>query len=415
MFKILFRYRRAILRHANAPLAKERDSFLSHLAARGTPTSTLLRYARQLRVISVIMEPQPHGPTTHQTINQWARRWARRQRQQGRARSLKWPAAHFQQVACAWFCYLGWLKAQPLPPVAYAAELTAWRRFLRSEAGLSDATISMYVWWIDRFLQWLREEKRPLHRLTLTGVDRFTRHLAARGLGRVSLAKASSVLRRFLHDAFHHGWCRRDLSESVLSPRLFRHESLPRGPVWSDVQRLMATTEGSSRAELRNRAILLLLAVYGLRSGEVRGLRLLDLDWERRLLRVRRSKSARVQEYPLTPTMSRTLKRYLKKGRPESHCPEVFLTLQAPFRRLSAGAVYDLIHSLMERLEINSPKRGPHALRHACATYLLNQGFSLKKVGDHLGHRSLSATQIYAKVDLNGLRAVADFDLGGLV
>ena len=75
----------------------------------------------------------------------------------------------------------------------------------------------------------------------------------------------------------------------------------------------------------------------------------------------------------------------------------------------------DLIHSLMARLEINSPKRGPHALRHACATYLLNQGFSLKKVGDHLGHRSLSATQIYAKVDVKGLRAVADFDLGGLV
>lgn len=415
MFKTLFRYPRAILRHADAPLAKERNSFLSHLAARGTPTSTLLRYARQLRVISVMMAPQPRGFISPQTINHWARGWARQQRRQGRAQGLKWPTEHFRQVAGAWFSYLGWLKAQPLPPVAYAAELAAWRRFLRSEAGLSDATISAYVWWIELFLQWLRHEKRPLHRLTLTGVDRFTQQLATRGLGRVSLAKAASVLRRFLRDAFHRGWCQRDFSASVLSPRLFRYESLPRGPVWPDVQRLMAATEGDSPAELRNRAILMLLAVYGWRSGEVRGLRLLDLDWDRRLLRVRRSKSARVQEYPLTPMMSRTLKRYLKKGRPESHCPEVFLTLQAPFRRLSAGAVYDLIHSLMERLEISSPKRGPHALRHACATYLLNQGFSLKKVGDHLGHRSLSATQIYAKVDLNGLRAVADFDLGGLV
>jgi site-specific recombinase XerD len=69
----------------------------------------------------------------------------------------------------------------------------------------------------------------------------------------------------------------------------------------------------------------------------------------------------------------------------------------------------------MDRLGIASSKRGPHALRHACATHLLNHGFSLKKVGDHLGHRSLSATQIYAKVDLDGLRAVADFDLGGLL
>ena len=69
----------------------------------------------------------------------------------------------------------------------------------------------------------------------------------------------------------------------------------------------------------------------------------------------------------------------------------------------------------MERLQIASPKHGPHALRHACASYLLNDGLSLKEVGDHLGHRHLSATQIYAKVDLAGLRTVAAFDLGGLL
>jgi integrase/recombinase XerD len=159
----------------------------------------------------------------------------------------------------------------------------------------------------------------------------------------------------------------------------------------------------------------LLLAVYGLRSGEVRCLCLGDLDWDRRILRVHRTKTDRVQEYPLTAALSQVLRQYLKRGRPASTCQEVFLTLHAPFRPLSAGALCDLVRSLMERLEITASKRGPHALRHACATYLLNQGFSLKKVGDHLGHRSLSATQIYAKVDLNGLRAVADFDLGGLL
>jgi len=122
-----------------------------------------------------------------------------------------------------------------------------------------------------------------------------------------------------------------------------------------------------------------------------------------------------VQEYPLTLSMSSALERYLKKGRPDSTCSEVFLTLRAPFRPLSASAIYDLTRSLMERLGIASSKLGPHGLRHACATYLLNQGFSLKRVGDHLGHLSPSATQVYAKVDLNGLRAVADFDLGGLI
>jgi integrase/recombinase XerD len=415
MFKKLFHYPRVISRHANAPLAKERNTFLSHLASRGTPDSTLLRYARELRVISTLLGNQISGPITRQLIGQYAQRWTRRQRQQGRAQNPKWSTEHFRQVACAWCSFMGWLKDKPASPFAYAAHLQVWAAFLRSEAHLAECTISGYCWWIRIFLQWLRRKKQPLRRLTLPGVDQFTEHLASRGLSRASLAKAARVLRRFLRYAFEQEWCRRDISGSVLSPRLFRHENLPTGPAWPDVQRILAATQGRSQRELRNRAIVLLLAVYGLRSGEVRGLCLEDLDRDRQILRVRRSKTARVQEYPLTATMSRTLERYLKKGRPESACPEVFLTLQAPFRPLSGGAIYDLTHALMEGSGIASAKRGPHALRHACATYLLNQGFSLKKVGDHLGHRSLSATQIYAKVDLQGLRAVADFDLGGLL
>ena len=77
--------------------------------------------------------------------------------------------------------------------------------------------------------------------------------------------------------------------------------------------------------------------------------------------------------------------------------------------------MYCVISALMKRLNIASPKHGPHALRHACATYLLNSGVSLKGVGDHLGHQSLSATQVYAKVNMAALRVVAAFDLGGLV
>jgi integrase/recombinase XerD len=57
------------------------------------------------------------------------------------------------------------------------------------------------------------------------------------------------------------------------------------------------------------------------------------------------------------------------------------------------------------------PRYGPHALRHTCATHLLERGLSLKEIGDYLGHRSPEATRIYAKVDLAGLRAVGDFEL----
>lgn len=66
----------------------------------------------------------------------------------------------------------------------------------------------------------------------------------------------------------------------------------------------------------------------------------------------------------------------------------------------------------LKRLGIEGHRYGPHALRHACAGRLLAQGLSLKEIGDHLGHRSVDSTRVYAKVDLQGLREVAAFDLG---
>jgi len=90
------------------------------------------------------------------------------------------------------------------------------------------------------------------------------------------------------------------------------------------------------------------------------------------------------------------------------------LTSKAPLRRLSHGALYHLVSTRLDALGIQVPRRGPHSLRHACAGHLVAEGFSLKEIGDHLGHRSAYATRIYAKVDLVGLREVASFDLGGL-
>jgi integrase/recombinase XerD len=91
------------------------------------------------------------------------------------------------------------------------------------------------------------------------------------------------------------------------------------------------------------------------------------------------------------------------------------VTLKSPFRPLSPGSMHNLSQKRFTQLGIISPRRGLHALRHACATWLLSERFSLKEIGDHLGHRSSFATRTYAKVDISGLREVATFDLGGLL
>jgi integrase/recombinase XerD len=190
---------------------------------------------------------------------------------------------------------------------------------------------------------------------------------------------------------------------------------LPIGPSWDDVKRLLAAAEGDRPADIRNRALLMLLAVYGLRAGEVAALCLKDFDWEREVLSVPHSKSQRPRTYPLCRPIGDAVLRYLREVRPPSDRKEVFLTLGVPFRPLGGNGLTMVVKRRLEALGLTLPHYGAHVLRHACATHLLAQGLSLKEVGDHLGHVDPDTTRIYAKVDVAALRTVGDFSLEGLL
>jgi integrase len=206
------------------------------------------------------------------------------------------------------------------------------------------------------------------------------------------------------------------LASGIFPPRVYTGEQLPAGPTWGQVQQLCAGAEGNGPSQIRDRALLLLFAVYGLRVGEVRRLRLEDLDWDAEAIHVTRSKQQqRIQTFPLVHAVGDAILRYLKTVRPRHAARQVFLSLKAPIRPLGNSALWQIVNRRLRPLGLPLAHQGPHALRHACATHLLNQGLSMKEIGDHLGHRNPAATSVYAKVDLVGLRQVADFDLIGLV
>jgi len=181
------------------------------------------------------------------------------------------------------------------------------------------------------------------------------------------------------------------------------------------VQRLLAETLDDSPAGIRDHAILLLLALYGLRRGEVAMLRLDDLDWHNEIISIRRTKQRRTQRYPLLTKVGNAILRYLQDVRPRGACRELFLALSAPTRALSADSITAIVRNRMSSLGIHSHARGAHCLRHACAEHLLAADFTLKEIGDHLGHRSANSTMAYTKVDIGALRRVAELDLGRLL
>ncbi|MGY4363289.1 integrase [Bradyrhizobium sp. i1.3.1] len=152
----------------------------------------------------------------------------------------------------------------------------------------------------------------------------------------------------------------------------------------------------------------------GCAAAKWRHLRLDQIDWAARTLRLFRLKRRQPQIYPLVPSAAEALARHIDTVRPLSSCPEVFLCMHAPRRPLKAGSIYDVANRRLVALGIDAAHRGGHALRHACASRLLAEGLSIKEIGDHLGHRSAASTSIYAK-NMQALRDVGAFDVGGLL
>ena len=153
--------------------------------------------------------------------------------------------------------------------------------------------------------------------------------------------------------------------------------------------------------------MLLLLAVYGFRSSEVRHLCLDDIDWDLAQLRIH-SKGGRQGLLPLPADVGTAIAAYLQHGRPTCGDRHLFLRSMAPIRGLLDGSdgVGSIVRYALERAKVDAPHRGSHQFRHALAAHMLQQGASLPEIGQVLRHRNPQTTSIYAKVDLDALRTV---------
>lgn len=414
MFEKLYGRVSDVVYHSIGPYVVERQRFLEHCCQQGFRKRGLERIAGIL--LTAATDLQAHGglDVDHVRLEAAAARIEKVRTEAGFGRSaLKYRRA-FLRITTRWLQFTGHLQSPPARPRPYAALLEDFVRWMVEERGLSPGTIRSRRWHLGQFLDWLHEGGRRVTGLTLRDLDAYLQHLHAKGLSRVAIKIYINAVRAFIRHAESRGWCAAGLADALHGPHIYRDHGLPLGPSWEDVSKLIADAASDNAVDVRDRAILLLFAIYGLRSGEVANLRLEDLDWEHDLLTVRRSKSARSQAYPLVPVVGQAIIRYLKEVRPPCGFREVFLKSIAPVGPMTSRSLYYVVASRIKRLGIQAPRRGPHALRHACARHLLARGLSLKEIADHLGHRSLDSTRIYAKVDIQGLREVAAFDLGGL-
>lgn len=411
MFTEIFELSATAQFHLAQPLARARLDYLTHCAQQGFRSATLRKTAQFLLVIIKYLDLQEEGDISIEQIKAAADRWATRKPRHHKTKSPTGPRQSFASIALRWLRFLGRLRAPLIQQHPCTNLINTYVEHMERDKGLSLATIKLESYYVKDFLHRFCNPPRSLRSLSVADLDEAFLEKSRGGYTRTSLCVFSKSLRAFFRYAEGEGWCKTGLAEAIVSPREYKYESLPAGPSWNDVARLLASANGNSPTDIRDRAILMLLIIYGLRSLELRRLRLEDIDWEHEQIRVTRFKSRCVQVYPLSYNVGETILSYLKEARPLSQYREVFLTRRAPIQPLSGSGLMNLVARRMQKLGILPKHPGPHSLRHACATHLLTQGLSIKEIGDHLGHRHPDSTLTYAKVDIAALRRVADFDL----
>ncbi len=397
------------------PLVEQRERYLAHLKATGARRSTLRKCANDQLSLLRLLDLEDGERVSRSRIEAAAALWAQpRGRRCDRAASLK-TRDRFVNHSVRWLAFLGWLDERDDGRHPHDTEVQAFERWLREERGLSDATVDCYRKAADHFFGQLAAKSVRLSAVGMTDIDNAVAAEHERGAwSRRTRHDYAQRLRAFFLFAEMRGWCRAGLAAGIVAPRFMADETVPKGLPREDVVRLLASVGGDRPVDKRDRAILMLFIGYGLRTGEVGGLRLDDLDWENAMLRVRCPKPGRTHLWPLSQGVGHAILRYIREARPSGFGRSLFFTTLAPIRPLDRKALGKMVRDRLAGIGVVTGRRGAHALRHAAAQHLLDQGTSMKVIGDFLGHRDPSSTTIYAKVDLTALREVAALDLEGL-
>jgi integrase/recombinase XerD len=277
--------------------------------------------------------------------------------------------------------------------------------YLREVRGLAASSVSFRRYTARCFLHHLDQKGVGLKKVQTSHIESYITRTAKR-LSRASLSQDISALRGFLRFLSIDGRVPAGLTSQIDTPRRYRFEQLPRALPWEVVRALLRSVDRTSATGLRDYAVFLLIATYGLRASEVGSITLDDIHWRQRSLRIQQSKTSSSLELPLTNEVATALVKHLRRTPPPSPYRRIFLKMHAPIGPLNRSAIRAAFHSLVRKSGLRIPLQGVHCLRHSFAVHLLKNGTSLKTIGDILGHRSAESTSTYLRLATGDLREV---------
>jgi len=372
----------------SGPLAGYAAGFASWLRSKAYSQSTVANRLYQLDQLSRWLEREGVGP--EELTDERAERFVAARRAAGR---VTWAVSKSVMLPLEYLRELG-VAPRPTPALARGPieELLAgYHRYLLVERGLCQHTVLDVYGPVARLFVAGRQggDGLELERLSAADVSMFlARECPKRSVsGARDLVCALRSLLRYLHLT---GLIEAPLVWAVPSVADLRDRTLPRGLEPAVVTKLLASCDRRTLVGRRDYAILLLLARFGLRAGEVAAIGLDDIDWRAGLLLVR-GKGNRRDVLPLPVDVGEAIVSYLRR-RPRWECRALFLRVSAPRRELNRCTVGWVVRAACDRAGL--PRVGPHRLRHTAATEMLRHGASLRQIGQVLRHREQQTTAI---------------------
>jgi len=302
------------------------------------------------------------------------------------------------------------LRPQPTPAQAERQELlSGYETYLLRQRGLTPRSAYHALRFANRFLDHrFGDQRLDLTSLKAQDVAAFMEHLHSRKRPFRDKTPATH-LRSLFQYLFAQGGTTTNLSLCVPRVRKPWGARLPRHLSPDEVETVLASVRANPRRGARDYAMLLLMARLGLRAPEVVAIQLDDVDWRAGELLVR-GKGQRHDRLPIPPDVGEAISLYLRQERSATTTRSLFVTHRAPGRPFADGQVANkILKEAFAETGVTppSPYVGSHVLRHSLATNLVRAGVSLEEIGDLLRHRSRATTMIYAKLDTDGLRSVA--------
>jgi len=312
--------------------------------------------------------------------------------------------------------YLRYRKAIPQPslikPGNKSVEIIVqtYAQYLDEDKGLCDLTIKRNKAVVHDFLiEQFGKRQVIFSRITQNKLLKYIssynhkKHFSKNGI-QVNV----SALRSFLCYLVMIGKIKTELANCIPSIPGWRASHLPVFLTKSEVKQLLKACDRRTTKGCRNYAILLLLVRLGLRASEVIHLLLDDINWELGELNIY-GKGRKHRVLPLLDDVGHALASYLRYSRPNTTERQVFIRSRAPYRGLqNHSAISSIVKRTLNAAGLNPQQMGAHLLRYTAAMETLSKGATLFEIGQLLGHCSIDTTALYTKIDITGLRELAE-------